>query len=335
MRLPPLAKPMSEPARVLPLLLLMLSACATDLPRQSPPLTDWEEPLSLFEEPDDEVARAGLSFGSFTGAHVADARGTLDDLLGGGPSGIEVVRVVENSPADAAGLRVGDLLLEAGSGAARRTLAYPSDWRAVELAAPPGEPLIVIFDRANRRASASVVPVPRLRAPDRQSTERFREDQHVGVVVRTATEVEARAAGLAPGGGAVVVGMSRRSPWRQSGIQFGDLLTKVGGQELAHPELLIGAVATAAASGDEVTIQYVRDGEPMSVDAPVTARAQKLREVTIPPLIRHTAERGRSETSLLLGLVRLESTRAAWELRILWLIRFGGGDADRLLEVDG
>lgn len=326
---------MSEPARVLPLLLLLLSACATDLPRQSPPLTDWEEPLALFEEPDDESARAGLAFGSFTGAHVADARGTLDDLLGGGPSGIEVVRVVENSPADAAGLRVGDLLLEAGEGAGRRTLSYPSDWRAVELAAEPGEPLSVVFDRANRRGRTTVVPVARLRAPDRQPSERFREDQHVGVVVRTATEVEARAAGLAPGGGAVVVGLSRQSPWRRAGIRFGDLLASIGGQELAHPEQLIGAVATAAASGDEVSIEFWRDGERLSIEAPVTERAQKLREVNLPPLIRYTAERGRAETSLLLGLIRHESTRAAWELRILWLIRFSGGDADRLLEVDG
>jgi hypothetical protein len=322
-------------ARILPLLLLSLTACATDLPRESPPLLDWEEPLTLFEEPDDEVAREGLPFGSFTGAHVADARGTLDDLLGGGPSGIEIVRIVENSPADAAGLRVGDLLLEAGTGSARRALAYPSDWRAVELAALPGEPLDVVFDRANRRGRATLAPVPRLRAPDRQPAERFREEQHVGVVVRTATEVEARAAGLGPGAGAVLVGLSRRSPWRQAGLQFGDLLKSVGGEELAHPEVLIGAIATAAAAGDALEVEFVREGVVQSMELPVSERAQTLREVTIPPLFRYTAERGRAETSVLLGVIRHERTQAAWELRLLWLIRFGGGDADRLLEVDG
>ncbi|MGA0871151.1 MAG: PDZ domain-containing protein, partial [Planctomycetota bacterium] len=322
-------------ARVVPLLLctlFSLTACATDLPRESPPLLDWEEPLALFEEPDDEVAREGLPFGSFTGAHVADARGTLDDLLGGGPSGIEVARIIENSPADAAGLRVGDLLLEVGTSGARRALTYPSDWRAAELAAVPGEPLDVVFDRANRRGRATVVPVPRLRAPDRQPAERFREDKHVGVVVRTATEVEARAVGLAPGGGAVIVGLSRRSPWRQAGLQFGDLLTSVSGEDLAHPEVLIGAIAKAAAAGESLDVGFVRDGEHQSVLAQVSERSHSLREVTIPPLIRYTAERGRAETSILLGLIRHERTRAAWELRLLWLIRFGGGDADQLLE---
>ena len=326
---------MIDPARVSLILLLGLTACATDLPQQAPPLQDWEEPLALFEEPDDEVARGELAFGSFTGAHVADARGTLDDLLGGGPSGIEVVRIVENSPADAAGLRAGDLLLEATSGGTRRALAYPSDWRAVELAAKPGEPFDVVFDRANRRGRATLVPVPRLRAPDRQPAERFREDQHVGVVLRTATEVEARAAGLAPGAGAVVVGLSRRSPWRGAGLQFGDLLTQVGDEVLSHPELLIRAISAAAASDDPVAVRFVRDGEVRTVEAPVTQRAQRLREVNLPPLIRYTSERGRAETSVLLGLIRHERTRAAWELRILWVIRFGGGDADRLLEVDG
>ena len=35
---------------------------------------------------------------------------------------------------------------------------------------------------------------------------------------------EARAAGLGPGGGAVVVGLSERSPWRAAGLRFGDLI---------------------------------------------------------------------------------------------------------------
>ncbi len=33
-------------------------------------------------------------------------------------------------------------------------------------------------------------------------------------------------------------------------------------------------------------------------------------------------------------MFRYEKTRAAWRFRLLWLIWFGGGDADELLEVD-
>ena len=39
-------------------------------------------------------------------------------------------------------------------------------------------------------------------------------------------------------------------------------------------------------------------------------------------------------TSMLLGLFRWEKTPAAWRVRLLWLIRFSGGDADRLESVE-
>jgi hypothetical protein len=35
-------------------------------------------------------------------------------------------------------------------------------------------------------------------------------------------------------------------------------------------------------------------------------------------------------TSFLIGLVHYQSSEAAWRMRLLWFISFGGGDADRL-----
>jgi hypothetical protein len=60
-----------------------------------------------------------------------------------------------------------------------------------------------------------------------------------------------------------------------------------------------------------------------------------MREISLPLLFDYQADRGRSEWSLLLGLVNYRSTAAAWRCRLLWLIGFGGGDADRLVEIDG
>ena len=65
-----------------------------------------------------------------------------------------------------------------------------------------------------------------MRPPDREPAETFREEQHAGIVVRTATEVEARAAGLGAGGGAVLIGLAANSPWRQKGLRFGDVILK-------------------------------------------------------------------------------------------------------------
>ena len=70
------------------------------------------------------------------------------------------------------------------------------------------------------------------------------------------------------------------------------------------------------------------------VDAPLSEREQTTRAVAVPPLFSYGAERGETELSILLGLLKRTSTQAAWEWRILWFIRFGGGDADRLEEVE-
>ncbi|MCC6784875.1 MAG: hypothetical protein IT457_18655, partial [Planctomycetes bacterium] len=66
----------------------------------------------------------------------------------------------------------------------------------------------------------------------------------------------------------------------------------------------------------------------------LSSREQDTREFYLPLLVDYESERGRSDTSILLGLFRHEQTRAAWRVRLLWFIRFGRGDADALLEVD-
>lgn len=320
-----------------PLLWLALpatSACSfAKLPKEPPPLVDMEEPLELRGEPADEAARAALPAGGFTGLKVEDARDSLAAKLEG-PTALRIAQVVENSPADAAGLQVDDVLLEVQVGdAAPRTVARPSEWRALELAAKAGDRLTVIVDRAGREAKADLVVAARVRAEPRQAVERYREEERVGVVVRTATEVEARAAGLGPGGGAVVIGLSQMSPWRRAGVRFGDLVTAIDGQAVTHPETLLAALRDEDLERAKLTLR--RGGETLELDVAMSARRATLREFDVPLLFGYESDRGKTEWSLLYGLLGYESTAAAWRGRILWLITFGGGDADRLLEVDG
>ena len=57
-------------------------------------------------------------------------------------------------------------------------------------------------------------PAARVAPAERDEGARFREEERVGFIVRSATEVEARSAGLAPGAGVVLVGLAAGSPWR-------------------------------------------------------------------------------------------------------------------------
>ena len=319
---------------VLGALLPCLGACSwARLPKEPPPLVDMEEPLDLRAEPADEAARQALPAGCFSGLVVDGARDTLAAKLDS-PGALRVVAVVENSPAAAAGLAVDDVLLEVAVGtAAPQPLARPSEWRQIELASAPGTELRLVVDRAGREAETRLTLVARLQPAARTVGERFREEQRVGVVVRTATEVEARAAGLGPGGGAVVIGLSHASPWRSAGVRFGDLLTAIDAVPITHPQVLLDALRDTGR--DRATLRLRRDGSNRDVPVALSARRSTLREFHVPVLFGYERDRGKLDWSVLYGLCGYESTAAAWRFRLLWLITFGGGDANQLLEVDG
>ena len=318
-------------AKFLSLLLFAATSCSLspDLPEQSPALRDMEEPLDLRDEPNDEAARQQLPAGTFSGLYLADSRETLAAKLDE-PDSVEVERVVENSPAAAAGLERGDLVLEVEIDGEPRPLRRPSEWRHIELESTPGTEVVLFVDRAGREARATLRLVERLAPPPRELTERYREEQRTGVIVRTATEVEARAAGLGPGAGAVLVGMSARSPWRAAGLRFKDLIVAVDGEPLSHPQDLLLAIRDQERDALELT--YVRDGARATVTAALSAREHEWTEFTIPLIFSYESDRGASEWSLLLGIMNHRSTAAAWRFRLLWLFSFGGGDADQLLE---
>jgi predicted metalloprotease with PDZ domain len=307
----------------------MILAGPEHLPQESPALAGMEEPLELQAEPQDEAAREALPAGAFSGVYVGDSRASLDALLDA-PAGVRVERVVENSPGDAAGLEEGDLLLSVVAPDGVETgLSWPSDWRALELARAPGTEIEVVYDRAGAERRAKLALVARVHPPERAESIRLREESRVGVVLRTATEVEARAADLAPGAGAVVVGLAAESPWRAAGVRFEDLILAVDGVLVAHPQVVLDLVR-GADPGAKLRLTIARGAERIEIEAPVSKRDRETTHVLVPVLFRYDRERGASETSILLGLIRIRKTPAAWDTRLLWFITFGRGDSDKL-----
>lgn len=318
---------------ILPWLFAACSFSARSLPSEAPPLSTMDEPPALLTEPADEAERAALAPGTFSGIEVADARASLDALLEA-PPGLSVSSVVENSPAVQAGIAEGDLLLSARilPDGEERVLAWPAQWREIELESPPGTEVELELDRAGTIQRARVSLVPRLRPAQRIAVARLREEERAGIVVRGASEVEARPAGLAPGAGAVVVGLSGDSPWRKADLRFEDLIVRVDGQDLAAPDVLIERIR-AAPEGAKLRLEIRRHGQPLELLVPLSQRVQEVTEISIPLLFSYERSRRASETSLLAGAFRLQRTPTAWSLRLLWLFRFSGGDADRLEEV--
>jgi len=314
--------------RRLPLLLLPGCAfLAPKMPDEPPALHDMEEPLRLHQAPDDEQKRVTLPKGSFTGVYVGQAARSLEDL-GEEPEGVLVERVVENSPGAFAGLRKGDIVLLANGSPVR----YESEWRKLELETAPASDIHVVYDRAGAERDATITTEKRNEPALREPVERFREEDRVGVVLRTATEVEARDAGLGPGGGAVVVGLSRGSPWRNAGVTYEDLVVEAGGNPVSHPNVVLRAIRDAPEKG-RVRLVIRRNGERIEVDAAVSRRAQEQKIAQVPLLYYYEKDRDRKKFWVFLGVYKRVVTDAARETTVLWLFKFRSGDADHLEEV--
>ena len=330
---------MSRLTSKLPLIpVLLLAGCSLLAPKinKTPPaLYDMEEPLAQHQEPADEQERLRLPSGGFTGVYVTDSRLSLAEL-DEEPEAVLVDRVVENSPAAFAGLIKGDLIIEANDMPVR----YASEWRKLELDTKPGTSLRILYDRAGAERETTLQVSPRAWVAERQDTQRFREEDRSGIVVRTATEGEARGAGLGPGGGAVLVGMSRTSPWRSAGLVYGDLLVAVNGEPIAHPNVLLAAIRDADPKA-KLKLVYVRNdgrndgrnGERHEIDVAVTRRAKQQQIIDIPLLYYYERDRDRVTWWVFFGIYKHTRTAAATEARILWIFKARSGDSDRLEEV--
>jgi membrane-associated protease RseP (regulator of RpoE activity) len=308
---------------------LMLCACRAAAPLSSPELTDWEEPAEWMHPPQDEPSRKELPNGCFSGLQFASRSRSLE---GDEPAGLEIASVIENSPAIAAGLRSGDRLLEARWRERTIVLDAVSDWREIELGADPQERIRLNLERGSRSMDAELVLAARLAPAPRSEPVRDRESMRAGILVREATEAQSRAAGLPPGAGVILIGMARSSPWRRSELRFGDLLTSVDGQRIDHPSRLVEAIR-AAKPDTGLSIGYQRDGELRTADVPLSTRERGMREVGIPLVFSWSGSAQRTQWSALIGLLSWESNPQAWRMRLLWLIRFQGGDWERLEEL--
>ena len=211
----------------------------------------------------------------------------------------------------------------------------PSDWRAVELSAQAGTTLELWIERAAKPMRTTLALVARLVPAEREEVARFREEERVGVILRSATEVEARAAGLAPGAGVVLVGLAATSPWRgmPDAPRFGDVIVAIDQQTMDDPARFLAVVRSAKPEG-KVQVEYLRGSERKQVQLPLSKRATELKSWSIPFLAKWKRDTERTVFSAFLSLIRYEATPAAWNLTLLWLIDFNGGDADRLQEVE-
>ncbi len=190
------------------------------------------------------------------------------------PGGLEVGTVSDGSPAKAAGIMPGDIIIMADG---RKVLDTPALMEAMERARH-GKPVRISLLRrgellhlpVNLWGAPAAEPAPKPathqaeapRAPARQAEARHApkaDKPWLGASTADLTPDEAAELHLDKAGGVKVVSVVKGSPLDEMGVQAGDAIVKLDGRPVTDSRAL-DALLAGKRPGTRVMLSYVRDG---------------------------------------------------------------------------
>ncbi|MGH0031765.1 MAG: trypsin-like peptidase domain-containing protein [Myxococcota bacterium] len=185
-------------------------------------------PIDTAREVMAQLEQGGIERG-FLGITLQPLDRELADYLGiPETTGVVVNSVLDDSPAEEAGLRVGDVITRFGDDAVEAEKDEDLGVFQRQVAAvPPGEKASVEIVRDGRRRSLGLVigTQPKLDAAEAES--------ELGIHVQEITANLARDHKLESQEGAFVVFVVRGSPAREAGLRVGDVIVKIEDAEVA------------------------------------------------------------------------------------------------------
>jgi serine protease Do len=185
------------------------------------------------------------------------------------PSGALVSQVEEGSPAQRAGLKPGDVVTAVGDTA----VASPRELARAIGEARPGSTVALSVRRDGATQELSVT-LAELRDGRQQAAAEPRQEGRasIGVSLAPLTDPARAQLGLPRGArGAVVAEVRPGSPAEHAGLRPGDVVTAVGGQDVADAEGAAKAIRAATREpGAAVALRILRDGRSafVAVEAP-------------------------------------------------------------------
>lgn len=283
------------------------------------------------------LPRMASAEGSFLGARAASNANMLD--AENVYSGITVVEVVENSPAAAAGIEPGDVLLAVNG----VELSHPGELQDLLDSLPAGAPLELRIERNGElllRSVNSVARIPPGPAPVGAGTEEAGavlqirvERRRLGFEFRTAEPERLAALGQSRRFGVRVDRIAERSPLRSAGIVPGDLLVEVDGRPIPSPDALLQYLdGLKTAESVDLTV-WPSGGERRNVTVALYRPDRRLTQLRIPLFFSLSRSPEKSEYSALLGAFHLTRLANGSRLRLLWLFTIETGSVDELIDV--
>jgi len=199
--------------------------------------------------------------------------------------GVEVTRVEENSPAEKAGVKSGDVVLEYNG---QRVEGMEQFGRMVR-ETPPGrevkltisrngatQTLVAVLGSRKYRFPGNFPPgfeVPEFHMPDIPQIFTTLRSPMLGVEAESLGSQLAVYFGVKEG--VLVRSVLDSTPAQKAGIKAGDVITKVDGMAVTTPSELSGAVRTANNAKKTYAIELTRDRKPVTVSVTVDDRSER------------------------------------------------------------
>src|SRR5712692_10229451 len=211
-------------------------------------------PINMAREVMNQLIAKGRVVRGWLGISIQDL---TDELAAGfgvsSKGGVLVADVLKDGPAEAAGMKPGDIIVELGGLPIKEVI----DLQKRVAAIPPGRPtaLTVLRDRKPTKLTVKIGEQP----GEETVVAAGPKGEGLGVTVESLSEEMAQGYGLRGRTGVVVTGVASGGAAEAAGIREGDVLLEVNRRRVGSVEEFKGAVA-ALKPGEAVPVQIERVG---------------------------------------------------------------------------
>lgn len=216
-------------------------------------------PIELALDVADQLKQSGRVARGWLGVLIQDVTRDLAESFGmSRPSGALIAQIMPGSPADEAGLQVGDIVVGYGDEKVDTSAALPPLVGRSRI----GETvqLEIIRDGKSQMVRIKLAELPEEEGQALMTEPQVPETSRLwGVTIDTLTEEQKQALSIETGG--VLVVEVDNGPGREAGLVHGDIIRAVDGKSVESPEEL-RRLADDLPAGKSVPLLIVREGSP-------------------------------------------------------------------------
>jgi serine protease Do len=217
-------------------------------------------PINMAKDVSEQLMKGGKVVRGYLGVYPQDITEDLKDA-NGLPStvGVLVAQVDKDTPADNAGLKVGDVVTKFND----EQVTNAQQFRFLVAKAGPGSSVRLEVWRNGSTKAVDVKLGDRtsfVSENTKQPTEEKQQDRWLGLSVETLTADNANQYGVEPIPGAIIVGVEPGSPADDAGLTAGDIVVKIGGRDVKSADDFNKIAGNLKKSTKPVSF-YIRRGD--------------------------------------------------------------------------